>query len=230
MSAATHTIANDTKLDCSFSVRASREQHLALLNAIMLAHQRFHHQKGAGVAFDMPVNSLARGLLSLDSGADKFQLIGIALDYSARARVIPAAIYNDMPQMRAALTSDNVNQICCLQVRRSHFEGDRSIGRICGRRIEPEDVYDGSPGQDVDLTPFLGTSLDNTPLHFAAACSSAELVKLLLDHGANTNARNTSGQTPIEVAELRGAHAEHSRWAPFPGIVELLRRDSTVGS
>lgn len=42
----------------------------------------------------------------------------------------------------------------------------------------------------------------STPLHLALAVKNSEaLVKLLLDHNAKTNLRNTEGQTPLEYAE-----------------------------
>jgi hypothetical protein len=215
-----HAGDDELNRDFAYCFTANRERYMALLNAVMLAHQRLHHLCDMPVR--MPVHSLARGLLTLDT--DKFRQIGGALEALAQCAVIPAAIYDDMQQMRAALTSDNVNQECGLQVRRSHAEGDRTIGRICGRRIVMDDSEDPDPWhKNVDLTPFLGTSLSNTPLHFAAACSSAELVQFLLDHGANKHARNSDGVTPIDVAELRGAHGEHSKWASFAGILELLR-------
>ena len=39
--------------------------------------------------------------------------------------------------------------------------------------------------------------LDYTPLHYAALYGNAESVRILLDHGADPNARNKSGATPL---------------------------------
>jgi hypothetical protein len=39
---------------------------------------------------------------------------------------------------------------------------------------------------------------DKTPLHLAAAAGNAEVVALLLAHGATVNARNSDGQTPLQ--------------------------------
>ena len=39
--------------------------------------------------------------------------------------------------------------------------------------------------------------LDTTPLHYAALYGNAESVRILLDHGADVNARNKSGATPL---------------------------------
>jgi ankyrin repeat protein len=42
-----------------------------------------------------------------------------------------------------------------------------------------------------------GTRPRNTPLHLAASMSLTEIVQVLLDHGAMTDARNADGQTPL---------------------------------
>ncbi|KAG7383552.1 hypothetical protein PHYPSEUDO_003589 [Phytophthora pseudosyringae] len=48
-------------------------------------------------------------------------------------------------------------------------------------------------GADVKL----GDNEMDTPLH---RCETVECAKLLLDHGADLNARNSEGQTPFDVA------------------------------
>ncbi|KAK1947485.1 Ankyrin repeat-containing protein [Phytophthora citrophthora] len=55
-------------------------------------------------------------------------------------------------------------------------------------------------GADVKL----GDNDMDTPLH---RCESAECAKLLLDHGADLNARNSDGQTPYDVA-IEDEHQE----------------------
>eukprot|EP00644_Phytophthora_capsici_P013486 jgi/Phyca11/115986/e_gw1.29.197.1 len=84
-------------------------------------------------------------------------------------------------------------------------------------------------GADVKL----GDNDMDTPLH---RCESAECAKLLLDHGADLNARNAEGQTPYDVAiedeheELKSLYenlgAEKSNSIPeedegFPNGVDL---------
>ena len=39
-----------------------------------------------------------------------------------------------------------------------------------------------------------------TPLHFAAALGTSEIVSLLLKYGANPNLINTGGETPLDLA------------------------------
>jgi ankyrin repeat protein len=40
----------------------------------------------------------------------------------------------------------------------------------------------------------------NTPLHFAVASGNLKIVKLLVEKGANKNAKNNKGQTPFDIA------------------------------
>jgi len=46
-----------------------------------------------------------------------------------------------------------------------------------------------------------------TPLHWAAAKANVELVKLLLDHGADVSIRNDEGRTALEIVEINQAHS-----------------------
>jgi len=46
-------------------------------------------------------------------------------------------------------------------------------------------------------SPNVVSSLGETPLHYAATYGSVESVRILLDHGADPNARNRSGATPL---------------------------------
>ncbi|KAE8902462.1 hypothetical protein PF005_g18394 [Phytophthora fragariae] len=50
----------------------------------------------------------------------------------------------------------------------------------------------------------LGDNEMDTPLH---RCETVECAKLLLEHGADLNARNTEGQTPYDVA-IEDEHEE----------------------
>lgn len=43
-----------------------------------------------------------------------------------------------------------------------------------------------------------------TPLHIAARVGNLEIIKVLLAHGANINARSTIGVTPLEIAVMYG--------------------------
>jgi len=46
--------------------------------------------------------------------------------------------------------------------------------------------------------------MTNTPLHAAAAGKHADIVALLLEHGANANAQQNGGWTPLHSAAQNG--------------------------
>jgi ankyrin repeat protein len=45
-----------------------------------------------------------------------------------------------------------------------------------------------------------------TPLHLASYNQKLKIVRVLLDHGANADAKNDQGKTPLQLAFLRGSH------------------------
>ena len=53
-----------------------------------------------------------------------------------------------------------------------------------------------------------------TPLHAAALTGQTEAVELLIDKGADLNAENENGVTPLQMAAQQG----------HPAIVELLQK------
>jgi ankyrin repeat protein len=57
-------------------------------------------------------------------------------------------------------------------------------------------------------------SSDFTPLHESAASGRLEFATLLLEHGADVNAKTAEGKTPLDYAR------EHDRTE----MVELLRK------
>lgn len=56
-------------------------------------------------------------------------------------------------------------------------------------------------GASVDDAPVSGDLQGFTPLIFAARDNKLEIAKLLIEHGANVNAKNIYDQTPLSVAE-----------------------------
>lgn len=75
-------------------------------------------------------------------------------------------------------------------------------------------VKDGDTGtvkKFLDAVPEALNTLDssgNTLLHHAAVFSQLDMAKLLVDRGANVNARNTDGMTPLGAAMDRRASDE----------------------
>jgi ankyrin repeat protein len=59
------------------------------------------------------------------------------------------------------------------------------------------------------LPPFKN---GNSPLHTAVGTGGCEVIKMLLQHGANVNAKNHYTLSPLTMAVSRGS----------PGVVELL--------
>ena len=79
-------------------------------------------------------------------------------------------------------------------------------------------------------------SLNSSALHLACSCpgmGNGDLVKLLLDHGADPHARNTNEETPLDVAldmnnwvcaEIFVARGFITTRAPRPWIKEMHQR------
>ena len=56
---------------------------------------------------------------------------------------------------------------------------------------------------------------ERTPLHVAIALGHAHLVPLLLDHGADPNAVDDEGRTPLQVAETELDEPHRAAVAPL---------------
>ncbi len=61
-----------------------------------------------------------------------------------------------------------------------------------------------SKGADADEAPVSGDLQGYTALLFAARDNNPDAVKFLLDHGADPNAANVLGETPLSAAEKAG--------------------------
>ncbi|KAI5849229.1 ankyrin repeat-containing domain protein [Tricharina praecox] len=60
--------------------------------------------------------------------------------------------------------------------------------------------------ESVRRTIDMGTEDDDTALILAAEAGYIEIVTMLLEHGANFNLRNFTGDSPLSLAELNGNH------------------------
>ena len=70
---------------------------------------------------------------------------------------------------------------------------------------------------------YFGIPKDSTPLHVAAWMLHPKIARLLLDRGADPQARNGNGETPLAVAERAGREAYWSRRAT-PELPDMLRQ------
>ena len=62
-----------------------------------------------------------------------------------------------------------------------------------------------------------------TPLHFAAAAGYPQAVKVLLDAGANPNAKTSRKVTPLRLAK-EGVHQTEGSIKPYLKVIEILKK------
>jgi Ankyrin repeats (3 copies)/Ankyrin repeat len=80
-----------------------------------------------------------------------------------------------------------------------------SSGQIIFDFIERND--EAKTRQVLALMPnvvFIRDSEGNTPLHAAAACNACQIASVLLEHGADINARRNNGAAPLHMATHAG--------------------------
>lgn len=87
----------------------------------------------------------------------------------------------------------------------SNFEGVEKIiqaGADVNSFTSMDVLYSGGLGADMDEGAYYSGSIEgmNTPLHLAVNTGDAEMVKLLLDNGADVNLQNNIGRTPLHLA------------------------------
>jgi ankyrin repeat protein len=86
------------------------------------------------------------------------------------------------------------------------FRADRSNRQISSHLISnqrhPSTVGLMLKGRDLDIN---AQDMDGfTPLHLASAAGVLDVVRLLVEHGADTEARDKAGRTPFQVALVKG--------------------------
>ena len=68
---------------------------------------------------------------------------------------------------------------------------------LCGQDLIAKDIIDSSFEDDLNST--MGGN--NTALHLATFLGAREIVKLLIDRGANPSIKNSKGFTPLDVVD-----------------------------
>jgi ankyrin repeat protein len=70
---------------------------------------------------------------------------------------------------------------------------------------------------------------DYTALHGAALRGLNEVIQILVDHGANINARDFRGRTPYRLAEGAKQQTEFQAWPDTAEFLKRLGADSRAG-
>ena len=92
-----------------------------------------------------------------------------------------------------------------------------------GTRAEAETLLNNSSNIDINARDDWGA----TPLHYAASKANIPLVELLLERGANVNARMKNGETPLRQAQDVIRRMSHHSSLGAPGheaVSAMLRR------
>ena len=82
-----------------------------------------------------------------------------------------------------------------------------------------------SPGADINAV----NEADFTALHGAAFRGLDEVIQILVDHGANINARDFRGRTPYRLAEGSKQSFQFQAWPETAAFIKKLGADIRLG-
>lgn len=140
---------------------------------------------------------------------------------SSNLSPILAAVYQRRPEIVELL----INHKVLLDIFEAAAAGRiNQVIRILARKPELATAYSPDGYQPLALAAFFGhvdimqfllragveinalshNSLQAAPIHSAVAGGQVEAVRLLLDHGADPNTRQTGGMTPLHLAAQKG--------------------------
>jgi ankyrin repeat protein len=101
------------------------------------------------------------------------------------------------------------------------------LGRVLGEVLVPESDTLAAARLLLDIGAFDVNAVDtigNTALHYAAFMRRDSIVRLLAEHGARLDLRNTFGETPLWVSELVVQFAGGGRFEIVPSTTGALLR------
>ena len=186
---------------------------------------------------------------AIESGS--VAVVDLLLDRGAELDVCSAAILGHLDRLKELLDADpalardrstGLEPICWAAYGNQAETARELLARgaapdqgelFCAASCGHAEVADVLLAHGADPNATEGESR-STPLHVAVAmrftCDSSAFVRLLVEAGAEVNARNASGQTPLQLA-LEGAEGEgsvHPLAAPaeckaFDRVVDILR-------
>ena len=137
-------------------------------------------------------NGVSAILLAMYHG--KPAIAQIFIDRGAVLDLHEAAATGQLERLRELLTNENINT--------ASPDGFQPLGLACYFGHEEVARYLIEAGADVKLASE--NSMQVQPIHAATARRSPAIVRLLLDNGADPNARQQMGYTPLDAARQNG--------------------------
>jgi ankyrin repeat protein len=136
-------------------------------------------------------------------------IVGLLMARGADASVVNAA--GETP-LRVAERSGRTDIVLLLRPSGVNLSEAVKAGDVAGARA----ILDGDPS----LVNRPDAAFGAAPLHWAALKGRAEMVSYLLSVGADVNAKNAKGETPLDVARRAGRGE----------IVDILNGGATLGA
>lgn len=133
-------------------------------------------------------NGVSAILLAMYHG--KPEIARIFIEHRASLNLHEAAATGQFDRVRELATRENVNS--------AGADGFQALGLACYFGHEEVARWLIDAGADVNLAAE--NAMKVCPIHAAAARRSPALVRLLLEHGADANARQQMGYTPLHSA------------------------------
>ncbi len=154
-------------------------------------------------------------LLAVRQEPPQQEAAAFLLEQGAEMDVFTAAILGEREKLAALLDEDpGLANAYDNDRTPMHFAAER--GHLDVVKLLYERGADVNPAPNWDIVPLVferAANIDiywnwkNTPLHLAAREGHADVVDFLLKHGADVNAQNADGQTPVQCA-VEGGHEE----------------------